>query len=251
MFDWDDADVILRATHGTNSRDFRVHKVLLSLTSPVFKDMFGLPQPPSETLVIHTIDVTDPPRALEVILRFIYPSADMPVVKDLTHLSEVLIVADKYDIAVARSRFRKSLEEVAKVEPLRVYAIACRFGYENEMKVASSYTTSIHLPDLDELPDEFKSISATEYHRLIHLHKKYRKAVAIIAATFHLPAREAPKQIDFRRAVSAAIEGPPLDSRSLANALIPISHDDFGEFVDNKRFIRTISDRASALNLTV
>ena len=73
MFDWDDADVILRAIHGTDSRDFRVHKLLPSLTSPVFKDMFGLPQPPSETLEIHTIDVTDPPRALEVILRLFTP----------------------------------------------------------------------------------------------------------------------------------------------------------------------------------
>ena len=209
--------------------------------------MFGLPQPPSETLAIHTIDVTDPPRALEVILRLIYPSADMPVVKDLTLLSEVLIVADKYDIAVAQSRFRKSLEGVAKTEPLRVYAIACQFGYENEMKVASSYTTSIHLPDLDELPDEFKSISATEYHRLIRLHKKYRKAV--VAATFDSPALEVPMRIDFRRVVSAAIEGLPLDLDP--TKVLTSDNDKFGIFPGNERFIRVISDHASALNPTV
>ena len=49
------------------------------------------------------------------------------------------------------------------------------------MKIASSHTTSIHLPGLAELPDEFKLIPATEYHRLILLHSKYRKEVETIA----------------------------------------------------------------------
>lgn len=41
------------------------------------------------------------------------------------------------------------------------------------MKITSSHTTSIHLPGLTELPDEFRFIPATEYHRLILLHSNY------------------------------------------------------------------------------
>jgi len=38
-----DADVILRASGG---KEFHAHKLVLSLASPVFRDMFSVPQPP-------------------------------------------------------------------------------------------------------------------------------------------------------------------------------------------------------------
>jgi hypothetical protein len=143
--------------------------------------MFKLPQPSSPASNnIEIVDLVDSPRAVELILRFIYPSSP-PVIDNLTLLSEVLIHTDKYDIEAARSRLRSSLVDFAKTEPLRVYAITCRLGFEDEMKVASSHTTSIHLPGLTALPDEFRSVPATEYHRLILLHTRYRKEVGAIA----------------------------------------------------------------------
>jgi len=152
--------------------------------------MFRIPQPSSVSSDdVDIIDVTDPPRALELILRFVYPSLTSPVIDNLTTLSEALVAADKYDIEVARSRLRASFKEFAVVEPLRVYAIACRLGLEDEMKIASSHTTPIHLPGLTELPDEFKLIPATEYHRLILLHSRFRKEVEEIAHSAARPAR--------------------------------------------------------------
>lgn len=182
IFNWPDGDVILRATHGTENRDFRVHKLFLSFSSPVFKDMFKIPQPSSVAPDgIDVVDVTDPPRALELVLRCIYPFPASPVVDDLTTLSEALVLVDKYNIEAARSRLRPSFKELAATEPLRAYAIACRFGLEDEMKIASSHTTLIHLSGLTELPEEFKLIPATEYHRLILLHSRFRKEAATIA----------------------------------------------------------------------
>ena len=181
-FNWPDGDVILRSTHGAESRDFRVHKFFLSFTSPVFKDMFAINQPSSSAESdVDIVDLSDPPRALELILRLIYPSPTLPVVNNLAIVSEALTLADKYDIEVARSRLRSSLVQLAKTEPLRVYAIACRLGFEDEMKIASSHTLQINLPALTQLPDEFKFIPATEYHRLIHLHARYRKEAMDIA----------------------------------------------------------------------
>lgn len=129
MFNWPDGDVILRNTYGTERREFRVHKPFLSFASPVFKEMLTTAQPSSSTSNIDTINLGDPPRALELILRSIYPSPIPPVVDDLTVVSEALNLANKYDIEVARSRLRSSLVEFAKTEPLRVYAIACRLRY--------------------------------------------------------------------------------------------------------------------------
>ena len=169
MLNWPDGDVILRSIHGSDRRDFRVHKLLLSLASPVFKDMFGIPQPLSPASPdVDIVDMVDPPQALGVILRFIYPSSP-PVIDDLSLLSEVLTLADKYDIEAARSRLRPSLVKFAKTDPLRVYAIACRLGYKDEMEVASSHAASTdHILGLTELPDEFRHIPATEYHRFLH-----------------------------------------------------------------------------------
>ena len=188
MFNWPDGDVILSATHGNDSRDFRVHKSFLSFSSPIFKDMFTIPQPPSTDLnPVDVVAVADPPQALELILRFMYPSRASPVVNDLTVLSEALVLADKYDIDVARSRLGSSLMGFVTTEPLRVYAIAYRFGLKDVMKIASSHTTSIHLPSLGDLPEEFKLIPATEYHRLILLHSRYREEVNAIARCTHFP----------------------------------------------------------------
>ena len=170
---WPDGDVILRATNGTDTRDFRVHKLILTLASPVFKDMFTIPRPPSSSSNndnVEIVDVIDPPRALDLILRFIYPSSP-PVIEDLTVLSECLVLADKYDIEAGLSRLRPSLKDFAKAEPLRVYAIACRLGFEKEMEVALSHSKSIDLLGLAELPDEFRFIPATAYHRFVRLHR--------------------------------------------------------------------------------
>ncbi|KAF9643895.1 hypothetical protein BDM02DRAFT_1281339 [Thelephora ganbajun] len=260
MFNWPNGDIILRATHGNDSRDFRVHKLFLSFASPVFKDMFKLPQPSSATSTVDIIDVTDPPGALEVILRFIYPSTDPPAINDLTLLTEVLVLADKYDIGVARSQLRRSLSEFARTEPLRVYAIACRLGFEDEMKIASSRTTSIHLPGLTELPDEFKLIPATEYHRLILLHARYRKEVEAIASN-HPPgvpqakgfmsAALAVSDVYTRPSIIVAIRnGAPLNYESLMLAVYP-ERNVFTETNGVGNFIRSILDKANTLNLTV
>jgi len=278
-FNWPDGDVLLRATHGTESRDFRVHKAFLSFSSPVFKDMFRLPQPSSATSKdIDVIDVTDPPRAWELVLRFVYPSLTSPVIDNLTTLSEALAAADKYDIEVARSRLRTSFKEFAVVEPLRVYAIACRLGLEDEMKVASSHTTSIHLPGLTELPDEFKLIPATEYHRLILLHSRFRKEVEEIA---HSAARKTrPKvprgsQTNSWMAVAWAVEegwgtqrAPVINDVTRAKVEeiikggIPLNYDSFKQAWKEKHgteadgnevqaIFLSILDQANSMNLTV
>jgi len=64
-----------------------------------------------------------------------------------------------------------------KAQPLRVYAIASRFGFEEEAEAASSLTTEIYLPALADLPDDLKDISATTYHKLVRLHEKHREEI--------------------------------------------------------------------------
>jgi len=112
---------------------------LLRALEPILRFIYptSVPQSSSSGSNIDIVNLGDPPRALGLVLRFIYPSPDPPVLDDLTVLSEALNLADKYDIEAARSRLRTSLVESAKTEPLRVYAIACRLGFKDGMKIAS------------------------------------------------------------------------------------------------------------------
>ena len=180
MFAWHNGDVVLR-TLGPNSRDFRVHRAALSLTSSMFRDMFGIPQPSSANSdCVCILDMPDSPGGLELILRSIYPSPS-PVVTDLTPLSEALALADKYDIEVAVSQLRPSLMEFAQSEPLRVYAIATRWGFQDERRQALSYARSSHLPNITELPREFDFIPPAAYNHLVGIQAEYRKEIEGIA----------------------------------------------------------------------
>lgn len=172
-----DGDIILR-TQGTIARDFQVHKLVLSLASPFFNDMFELPQPtpgiPGDDLEV--VSVTDPPQALDLVLKFIYPSPP-PNVDNLDLLVEGLVITDKYNIRGAQAELRLRLAKFVKEDPLRVYAIASRFGFEEEAEEASSLTTGIYLPALTDLPDDLKSIPALAYHKLVRIHEKHREEV--------------------------------------------------------------------------
>ena len=77
----------------------------------------------------------------------------------------------KYEIVAAQSRLRKILVQPDLLEkaPLQAYAIATRWGFEPEMKIASGYTLGqdiINSPSADPLD----GISAANYRRLLIFH---------------------------------------------------------------------------------
>ena len=140
-----DGDIILRASPESGSgHDFRVHQFILGLASPVFKEMFSLPQPPAqdqnEEHKPPIVNVAEPPEVLDAILRFIYPGVDLPKFTSLSIVSASLSAADKYDLASMRSVLRDSLRTFLPRDSFEVYAIACRFGFP-EAKAAAMVST--------------------------------------------------------------------------------------------------------------
>ena len=222
--------------------------------------MFAIPQPLTVAPDgVDVVDITDPPRALELILRYMYPSPSSPVIRDLTTLLEALVLADKYDVEVARPRLRSSLREFTATEPLRTYAVSCRLELEDEMKIASSHTTSIHLPELTALPDEFRLIPATEYHRLILLHSRYHKEVekltdlAVQQPAPRQPGRQSGWGVsDFvRENVAGIIKGGiPLNYKSFRLAWIA-KYGAEADGTDAQTIFLSILEKANSLNLTV
>jgi len=123
------ADVILRASGG---KKFHAHKLILSLASPVFRDMFSVPQPPlTESLELPIVDVNDPPDAFEIFLRTIYPTRNPPIT-DAKTLVTVLRLAGKYDakdvLDIHEDRLPLSSGDFT---PIDMYTVLCACGRED------------------------------------------------------------------------------------------------------------------------
>jgi len=138
-FTTEDGDVVL---HVAPDDTFRVHKIVLSLASPVFKDLFQTAQPDQPDRGQSgppTIPITDPPESVDLLLRFIYPGVVPPTIADPTTLSALLTIADKYGVQtilpVAKERLAN--EEVLEKDAFGVYIVACRWGLTGVAKKAA------------------------------------------------------------------------------------------------------------------
>ena len=101
-----DADIVLRASGG---KERHAHKFILSIASPVFIDMFSLPQPPAaEPPQLPIVDIDEPPEALEEFLRIIYHTPNPPI-DDIETWTPVLRLADKYGAEVVLNVHREYL----------------------------------------------------------------------------------------------------------------------------------------------
>ena len=172
FFTTDDGDIVLRAGTEPNSKhDFRVHKFILSLASPVFKDMFTFPQPSDQTLNEHPnipiVDIPDSPEVLDTILRYIYPGAELPKITKISILSALFSAVDKYNIPSMSPVLKESLKTFLPDDPFGVYIIACRFGFAEEKKQAAKLTkpgSFLHPPGNTET---VQLISSTDLLRLV------------------------------------------------------------------------------------
>jgi len=162
------ADIILRSA-GSKVVEFKAHRTILSMTSPVFETMFSLPQPGVQKS-LPFCDLSEDANTIEALLKFIYPVED-PNLRSLEELAPVLDAAMKYEIAVALYRLRKILVQPDLVEkdPLQAYAIATRWGFEEEMKITSGYTLGLDIIN-SPTADTLDGVSTSNYRRLLIFH---------------------------------------------------------------------------------
>ncbi|RDX54032.1 hypothetical protein OH76DRAFT_1398315 [Lentinus brumalis] len=166
-FDRSDADLIL---HTKDDVNFSVHRLVLSLASPIFETMFFLPQPPG-TEPRPSVDVSEDSQTIETFLRIVYPVAD-PEIKSLQHLREVLAAGTKYDAPAVIAASRKALVQKTFIEadPLRVFAIACIFGMEAEAQAAAEVAVMKNRVTAGAEPcADIAEITAGAYFRLLQL----------------------------------------------------------------------------------
>ncbi|KAI6041895.1 hypothetical protein EDC04DRAFT_1138327 [Pisolithus marmoratus] len=182
-FDHAKADVILRSSDGTY---FRVFKVFLSVASPFFETLFGLPQPSEETNTdvevidgLPVIPVSEDSRTLDLLLRFCYPCtlAEDPALEDFEEIVNVLEAAKKYSLdgierTVCRYLFQPN---VLEANSLRCFAIACRARMRDECVLAAKYT--LREPLVPEWFEEIELIASAELLSLLAYHRQCSDAL--------------------------------------------------------------------------
>ena len=138
-FDRPDAPFILRSSDAV---DFKIHREILSVASPVFEGMFQIPQPikdpresatASETLPI--IDVPEDSDTLDALFRLIYPT-DRRRLATTEEVGKVLSASIKYHMDSATSQMVTLLKRFSRTSPIRTYAIACKLELEDVARLA-------------------------------------------------------------------------------------------------------------------
>ncbi|KAJ6594822.1 hypothetical protein B0H19DRAFT_1096844 [Mycena capillaripes] len=180
-FDAVKADVILRTSDDV---DFRVFKLILSLASPFFGDMFGLPQDPSADDV-QVVTVQEDSSVMDKLLRFCYP-CPAPVIDTLDELHIIIEAMMKYQMFEIAKETEGILLSFARANPVAVFAISCRFGWEGAAKAAARESLALPLRNFDKhvATKELKYLTGDQYQALLQYHGECSAAAAAIVADF-------------------------------------------------------------------
>ncbi|KAF9645864.1 hypothetical protein BDM02DRAFT_3130769 [Thelephora ganbajun] len=127
------------------------------------------------TQLLHTreVDVENAPEGLDLLLRLIYPITYPPKFEDFDTLSRAFAILQKYKIEGVQGLLKPILVSSSFLasDPVRVYAMACRLGFKEEIEVAAplaatiDFTTTIRAEDL-------RQMSGVDYHRFVVLSKE-------------------------------------------------------------------------------
>ncbi|KAJ7358194.1 hypothetical protein DFH08DRAFT_953382 [Mycena albidolilacea] len=177
-----DADVILRSSDGV---DFHVYRLVLSLASSVFRDMFAFPTPQSEP-TIPTVQVSESALVLDAALRFWYPGAEPTAVQTLDLLRDALeVLVLKYNMRFVIPLAKQQLREYIGSDPVAVFSIACRHEWKDIALDAAKGSLKLPLRAFDEArPAQLEYMTAGTYHTLLQYHSECAKVAT--AATSSL-----------------------------------------------------------------
>ncbi|KAJ7809230.1 hypothetical protein B0H14DRAFT_2524778 [Mycena olivaceomarginata] len=161
-------DAILRSSDGA---DFYVHRAILAFVSPVFRDMFTLPQPATEP-EIPVISVQENSSVLDRALRFFYPG-EQPAIGTLDELGEVIeVLISKYDVQCVIPAAKQHLTKYMADQPLGVYAVALTYDWRDVAKEAAKHSLNLPLRSrlANKAPPGLDQITGAAYHNLLRYH---------------------------------------------------------------------------------
>lgn len=116
---------------------FQARKAILSLASPIFSDMFSLPQPPSSdknedssapATSLPSVQLSETGLVIDVLLRYCYPVEPPRCIDAFDTLRAVRSAAEKYDMAFIATKVDEYIRASSNGDPaysLLLYRNAC------------------------------------------------------------------------------------------------------------------------------
>ncbi|KAH9940476.1 uncharacterized protein BXZ73DRAFT_88708 [Epithele typhae] len=181
LFSSTDGDVVLGSKDGVL---FRVHSFTLKTTSGWFRAMYSLPQraltaPPSPTTsdsTTETIVVDEDAATLEGLLRIV-SGLPIPRLDSYDVIEPLLHAAEKYDMGGPMSVVRALITTPPLLtDPLRLYTLACRYGWEDEALMASRATLQLNLHAPEHRPT-LQKLGTDAVLALFALHRTRRETL--------------------------------------------------------------------------
>ncbi|CAL1706755.1 unnamed protein product [Somion occarium] len=180
-FDDPRADAIIRSSDNV---DFKVHKLILSMASPVFSDMFLFPQMVQEDAELPVVTVSEGSPVMDWVLRATYPTASTEL-NELDFIYQIVQAADKYQMDFLVDRLMSPLGKFVESDPLRVFAVACRFKHVSLARRAAHYTLRLLQRDIIQayIP-EFKFMPSDMLQYLLRYHEQCSNAAVALTKEF-------------------------------------------------------------------
>jgi len=144
-FDDAQADFVLRSSDNVPV-DFRVSKVILSVASTMFADMFDIAskEPGDDTPMV---TVSENSEALDLFLRHIYPVRS-PKVTHIRQMEKLAKFAHKYRVEALEEVVERHLVNTIPSDPVGIYVIAVTYGYKDIGKAAARASLNISFSEL-------------------------------------------------------------------------------------------------------
>ncbi|KAI9433730.1 hypothetical protein H4582DRAFT_969417 [Lactarius indigo] len=169
-----DANIIVRSSDNVN---FHVHKSVLAMSSPFFKALLSLPQPPDDKLVdgLPVIQLSEDADLLNSLISLLYPVS--PVIPgSYEKVFALLAACQKYDMESVQSNIRDGIKlgtfpVPVEAEAFRAYAIASSMGLIPEMESAARLTLKLPMT-FESLGEQLQSFKGRALCDLI----RYRKS---------------------------------------------------------------------------
>ncbi|KAH9053902.1 hypothetical protein EDB87DRAFT_1580708 [Lactarius vividus] len=171
--DMPDANIIVRSSDQAN---IRIHKSVLAISSPFFKDLLSIPQPPDDELVdgLPVIQLSEDTDLLNSLVSLLYPIP--PIIPgSYEKVFALLGACQKYDMETIQSNIRDGIKlgrfpGPVEAEAFRAYAIAGSMGLDPELEDAARLTLRCRMT-FESLGEQLRSFKGRSLCDLI----RYRK----------------------------------------------------------------------------
>jgi len=186
-FDVSDTNLIIRSS---DNIDYRVHKTVLALASPFFKNLLSLPWPSDSDIVdgLYVVPLSENSELLNTLISMLYPVRTV-IPNSYEKVLYLLAASQKYEMASVQSFIRgevgrKAFPVLKVTEAFNAYAIASAKNLIPEMENAARLTLD-HPMTFKSLGEGLRLFEGRALRDLVNFRRRCRDKSVTCLDSFH------------------------------------------------------------------